>query len=439
MKRKIYNKLLNWKEYGKKPLIVLGARQVGKTYIIDEFCQKEFKNHKKVNLLSDINILNLYNSEQSSIDKYKQLKILLNFDPEEDDSILFIDEAQESESLISDLKFINEQFPKAKIILAGSLLGIQLKRLKKPFPVGKVDFIDLYPFDFEEFLMAKDRNDLIDMIKDCHINNKMMPEMIHELLISIYKEYLIVGGMPENVQSYIDNQQDVSLLNDNILNDINTAYINDMSRYTKSNEESIKIRKIYYSIASQLANNSRKFQYSKIESNARASTHESALNWLIYSGLVNISECVSNPQKPIKGFVQNDVFKVYMSDVALLNKMLNVDYYDIISDNILTYKGVITENYVANQLLSNGIPLNYWRNNNSAEIDFLIENKNGVIPVEVKSSDNKKAKSLNIYIDKYKPEYAIRITSKNYGYNEKTRIKSVPLYSAFMLNDDTNK
>lgn len=435
MKRKIYDKLLNWKNNGSKPLIVLGARQVGKTYIVDEFCQNEYKNYKKINLLNDTNIVELYESKQDSFTKYNQLKILINFNPEDDDSVLFIDEAQESESLISDLKFINENFPNTKIILAGSLLGIKLKRIKKPFPVGKVDFLYLYPLDFEEFLLARERQDLIELIGDCFINNKTMPEQIHNMLMLYYKEYLICGGMPESVQNFIDNKQDISKIDSDILNNINIAYINDMNRYVKNNEESLKIRKIYSSIPSQLLNNSKKFQYSKVEKNAKAVTYKSALNWLINSGLINISNSISKPEKPIKGFLEENVFKTYFNDIGLLNRMINVNYYDILNDNILIYKGVIAENYVATQLISNGIYLSYWRSDNLAEIDFLIEDKNGVIPIEVKAAENKKSKSLNTYIDKHKPNYSIRITSKNFGYNDQTKIKSIPIYATYCLKN----
>lgn len=433
MRRKIYDKLLSWKEKETKPLIILGARQVGKTYIIDEFCRNEFENYKMVNLLVNRDIVDLYKENINSTEKFKQLKLLLNFDLEKDNSILFVDEAQESEEFISDLKFINENYPNIKIIVAGSLLGIKLKRLSKPFPVGKVVIYYMYPLDFEEFLMAIDRIDLINEIKEHYHSNQEMPNLIHNLLLNYYYVFLICGGMPENVKSYIDNKQDISKINSNILESISVAYIDDMKRYVKSNEESIKIGKIYRSIPSQLANNSRKFQYSKVEIGARGVNYESALNWLVNSGLVMLSDSIKNPEKPLKGYVEDGVFKIYLSDVGLLTRMLNLKYNDLINDVIGIYKGVIVENYVAQQFISNNIPLNYWRSTNIAEIDFLIENKDGVIPIEVKSSNNNKSKSLNTYINKFNPPYSIRISTKNFGYNDQNKIKSIPLYATFCV------
>lgn len=433
MRRKIYDDLLKWKEEGTKPLIVLGARQVGKTYIIDEFCKQEYTNYKKVNLLSEPTIIDLYKSNQNSEEKYVQLKTLLQFDPEKEDSILFVDEAQESEEFISDLKFFNENYPNVKIIIAGSLLGIQLKRIRKPFPVGKVELLEMYPMNFEEFLMAIGRDDLIALIKEHFLDFTAMPEQIHNLLLDLYNKYLICGGMPESIQYYLNHNQDISEMDSSILGAIHTAYQNDMSRYVKSYEESMKIGKLYQSIPSQLENLSHKFQYSTIEKGARTINYERVLDWLITSGLVLISKAIKNPIKPIKGYIEEGVFKTYLSDVGLLLRMLNVMPSDILMNKLTIYKGIITENYVAQQFASIRIPLHYWRSTNTAEIDFLLENEDGVIPVEVKAAENKKSKSLKIFMDQYKPTYAYRISSLNFGYNPTTRIKSIPLYAVFCM------
>ena len=434
MKRKIYQDLLNWKEKGKKPLLVLGARQVGKTYIINEFCKREFRNYRRVNLLNEPSIVRLYDSNQSSKNKYMQLKMLLGFDPEQEDSILFVDEAQESESFIVDLKYLNEEVPTAKIVVAGSLLGIKLKQLHKPFPVGKIDLLNLYPMNFEEYLMAIGREDLISLIREHYERNEKMPEVIHEMLLDHYRRYLICGGMPENLQNYLDNGQDITKIDPAILNNINEAYVNDMNRYVRNFEESIRIRNTYNSLPSQLINSSHKFQYAKIEEGARRKQYESVLNWLNTSGLTYITYAVKNPQKPLAGFIDDSLFKVFMSDVGLLNRLINVQASDIMSDSPMMYKGVISENYVAQQFTAGKIPLFYWRNDNIAEIDFLLETAQGVVPVEVKAAENKKAKSLRFYCERYDPAYAIRITSRNFGYDETNRIKSVPLYAVFCLS-----
>ena len=285
--------------------------------------------------------------------------------------------------------------------------------------------------DFEEFLMAINRYDLIELIDDCFKHNKTMPQQIHDLLINYYNEYLIIGGMPESVQNYLDNKEDISNFDSNILNNINYAYINDMNRYIKNNNESIYIRNIYNSIPSQLGNKSHKFQFSKIKEGAKSINYTSALNWLISSELINVSYAINNPSKPIKGFVVNNMFKIYMCDVGLLNMMLDINFREIINDSLGLYKGIIAENYVSQQLISNNIPLYYWRSNNEAEIDFITENKDGVIPIEVKSANNTKSKSLKSYTDKYNPVYSIRISNKNFGIDN--NIKSIPLYAAYKI------
>ena len=206
MKRKIYSKLLEWKNNTRniKPLMVLGVRQAGKTYIIEQFCKNEYQNYKYVNLLENDIIKNLYESDLDSNEKYLRLKAILKFDLDKEDSILFIDEIQESEKLISELKYFCEKHNNVRIVCAGSLLGVKLKRLKSSFPVGKVKLLKLYPMDFEEFLMSMGEDYLIECIKDCYNNNKSMTESIHNKALSLYRTYLITGGMPESIQNMVD-------------------------------------------------------------------------------------------------------------------------------------------------------------------------------------------------------------------------------------------
>ena len=211
MKRKIMNKLLDWKnDANNKPLMVLGARQVGKTYIINEFCKNNFKNYISVNLLDNDNIVMLYERKDINSDqKYNYLKTLLNFDIDQEDTILFIDEIQESEELISELKYFCEKHNNVKIICAGSLLGVKLKRFNSSFPVGKVKMINMYPMDFEEFLLANNRKILLDEIKNAYEKNTSLPDEIHSLCLEFYRFYLITGGMPESVSNFIENDCDI--------------------------------------------------------------------------------------------------------------------------------------------------------------------------------------------------------------------------------------
>ncbi len=432
MKRKIYEDLLKWKNTESKiPLMVVGARQIGKTYIINEFCKKEFKKYIYINLLETPEIVSIFSRDINIMEKFKRMEIFLDTKIDIENTVIFFDEVQESEDIISALKFFCESEEKFKIICAGSLLGVKINRFKKSFPVGKVRILNMASMDFEEFLMANENFMLIDEIYNSY--NKMMPidNVLHNKLIELYKMYLCVGGMPEAVKDIINKKMNILEFNKNIASDIIISYLNDMNKYVVSNAESIKIEAIYKSIPTQLSNPSNKFQYSKLNKNARSRDYIEPLNWLISSSMIYKSNLIKNIQIPLKGFIDEKCFKLYLSDVGLLTSLLGVKYNDIILDNLEIYKGIITENYVATQFVSNKNDLYYWSSSNKAEIDFLLYNDDGIIPVEVKANKNIKSKSLNMYIEKFKPKYSIRISNKNFGFEN--GIKSVPLYATFCI------
>lgn len=435
MKRKIYNQLIEWKNNKiNKPLLILGVRQCGKTYIINEFCKNEYKNYLKINLLERNDVVNLYKENINSEEKYKRLKAMINFDFDKENSILFIDEIQESEELISELKYFCEEHNNVRIICAGSLLGVKLKRLTKSFPVGKVYIKNMYPMDFEEYLIANDENFLIASIKECFVNNKPMLSL-HTKALKYYNSYLLTGGMPESVLNLININGDYIKYDKNIISNIIESYFDDMKKYIQTQTEALRIRALYESLPSQLSNSSHKFQYSKLNTGAKSRDYELPLDWLLSANMVQKVNCVKTIEKPLKGFEDNDTFKLFLSDIGILNNLLNISINDILNDNLKIYKGVITENYVANQLLANEIPLFYWKNKQNVEVDFLIETKDGIIPIEVKSSDNTQSKSLKIYNGLFDPPYAIRMSTKDFGYNSETKIKSVPLYATFLIKD----
>ena len=437
LKRKIYDELLNWKNDSAniKPLMVLGVRQSGKTYILDEFCKKEYENYAYVNLFENDSVIELYNSKLTSDEKFAQLKVLLNFDFEKENSILFIDEIQESEKLISELKYFCEKHNNVRIVCAGSLLGVKLKRAKFSFPVGKVKMINLYPMDFEEFLMAMGEDLLINLIKESYLNNKPISEPLHEKALRLYRIYLITGGMPESVKSMVRANGDYIKYDTSILTDIISSYFKDMDKYVTSESEALKISRVYNSLPSQLSNLSNKFQFSKVDKGARAREYETSLDWLEASNMVLVSNIVKVPEVPLMEFVDNNTFKLYLSDVGILNNILKISMNDILSDNISLYKGIIAENYVANQLTCNKHDLFYWQNNTS-EVNFLLYLKDGIIPVEVKAGDTVRSKSLNVYFEKYKPKYMIRISARNFGFDKERQIKSIPLYAVFCIEKD---
>lgn len=432
MKRKIYNDLLNWKDnYISTPLMIIGARQIGKTYIINEFCKNEFKNYIYINLMDNPQIVELFEQPISTEEKFTKMQWLLNTNIDLETTIIFFDEIQLSEKLISNLKYFCESEKPFKIICAGSLLGVKINRFNSSFPVGKVRMMYMYPMDFEEFLMATSVEEIISEIRKCY--NEMTPisAPLHEKLLGLYRLYLCVGGMPQAVKNIIDVKQNIFEFDKGIITNIIESYLNDMNQYILNNTEKSKIEAIYKSIPSQLGNTSNKFQYTKINSNARSRDYESAMQWLLSSTMIYKCNLLKTIQIPPKAYCDEEYFKLYLSDVGLLTSLLEIQFNDILLDNNFIYKGNIAENYVAQTLVRNGIRLYYWRSNSDAKVDFILYNDDGLIPIEVKASDNITSKSLNSYIKQYKPKYAIRISSKNFGFEN--GIKSIPLYAAFLI------
>lgn len=433
MKRKIYKDLLNWKENSIDiPLMIIGARQIGKTYIIKEFCKNEFENYIYINLLDNPQIVDLFEQSIPTEEKFTKMQWILNKNIDLEKTIIFFDEIQLSEKLISNLKYFCESDKPFKIICAGSLLGVKINRFHSSFPVGKVKMEYMYPMDFEEFLMATSSQGLIDEIYRCYNEVIPMTNALHDKLLNLYRLYLCVGGMPQAVQKIVDVNQNIFDFDKTIVKNIIESYLNDMNQYILNNTEKSRIEAIYKSIPSQLGNVSNKFQYTKINSNARSRDYETALQWLISSTMIYKCNLLKTIQIPPKAYADEEYFKLYISDVGLLTSLLEIQYNDILLDNNFLYKGNIAENYVAEQLVRNGVSLYYWKSNSDAEIDFILYNEDGLIPIEVKASDNITSKSLNSYIKKYNPKYSIRISTKNFGFEN--NIKSIPLYAAFLIN-----
>lgn len=433
MKRKIYNELIKWKKEDiNTPLMVVGARQIGKTYTIDEFCKNEFTNYIYINLLNNKEIIEIFKENINTEEKIKKMELSLGHTIDYENTIIFFDEIQESEELIRALKFFCESKVSYKIICAGSLLGVKINRFHSSFPVGKVRIINMYPMNFEEFLWAMDYEIAIPEIKRCYQENVKMSDSIHEKLLNYYRMFLCVGGMPRMVLSLKETQK-ILEVDKSIASNIYKEYLMDMNKYVTNVTEGIKNETIYNSIPSQLANLSNKFQYGKINNNARKRDYETSLDWLISSKMVLRSNLVKKVEIPLKAYIDDDYFKLYLSDIGLLVSILEIRYNDIMLNKEFMYKGVLAENYVATELIHNYETLYYWQSGNRAEIDFLINAKDGIIPIEVKANTNNNSKSLNLYMEKYKPSFAIRISSKNFGFEN--NIKSVPLYATFCISE----
>ena len=432
MLRNFSKELKEWKNKNETtPLMVIGARQIGKTYIINEFCKENYNDYIYINLMNNKGITEIFDEPINTEEKVKKMELYLGRLIKEE-TIIFFDEIQESENLISALKYFCESEIPYKIICAGSLLGVKLKRFKNSFPVGKVIIKYMYPMTFEEFLKAINYEQAIEVIKDCFDKNKKMSNPIHEKLLNYYRLFLATGGMPIAVDNIIKNNLEILKFDNNLLKSIIEAYLADMEKYTLNYYETIKIEKIYKNIPSQLAKENKKFQFSKIEPYARRRDFETSLDWLIASKLVIPCYFVEKFETPLKGFINEEKFKLYLSDTGILTELLEIPRNKILLNENFQYKGVIAENYVANELQANGISLYYWAKNQVAEIDFLIDTQNGVIPIEVKANENKKSKSLNYFIEENKKELAIRISANNFGFENK--IKSVPLYAVFCIN-----
>jgi predicted AAA+ superfamily ATPase len=289
----------------------------------------------------------------------------------------------------------------------------------------------MYPMDFEEYLMAAGESLLATHIRECLSDNLPMLASLHEKCLGLLRRYLCVGGLPEAVAELLGQDNDVLRFDTSLLANLVESYIADMSKHVKNLQESARVEAVYRSIPSQLGNRSHKFQYAKIRNGAKGREYEPAIHWLTASEMVYQCFCASLPQKPLKGFADPQVFKLFLSDPGLLCSLAGVDLLDVMLDKPFAYKGILTESYVAGQLVSAGIPLIYWRSENTAEVDFLLENSEGVVPLEAKAGTNKKTQSLRIYQTQFRPGLSIRTTARNFGFAN--QIRSIPLYALFAL------
>ena len=432
MYRKIFEYLKNWKEDPyRKPLILQGARQVGKTHSVLTFGKKEYDNVVYFNFETDIRLKETFEENITPDYLIPILSRISNQTIIKEKTLIFFDEIQLCERALTSLKYFYEQAPEYHIIVAGSLLGIAVNREQFSFPVGKVDMKTLYPMDMEEFLMAMGENELISAIKKSFEENIPMPFVLHEAAMEYYRKYLIVGGMPECVSKFkeTENYQLIRHTQDMIL----LSYLNDMSKYNVTNEIK-KTRLVYDNITVQLSKENTRFQYKLIKTGGRASEFENAIEWLTLSGITSKIYGLEDIQKPLENYKNIDSFKIYISDIGLLCAKKEIIPEDILylSKELNDFKGGMTENYVNIHLNINGYTQYYWKaQRGTGEVDFIIMREGKIIPVEVKSADNTRAKSLETYMKKYNPEYAVKISSKNFGFEN--NIKSIPLYAVFCI------
>lgn len=431
MERKIEQEFLKWKNSAnRKPLLIYGARQIGKTYSMLDFGKKYYVNVAYCNFENNKELHSIFEKNLDTKRIISSLSVILGIQIDAGRTLIIFDEIQACESALTSLKYFNENANEYHIMAAGSLLGLAINRGKYSFPVGKVDMLNMYPLSFDEFLVATGNQVLKDMIVNCAETFTPMEEPLHQKALDLYRTYLIVGGYPSAVNEYIlsTDFNHIRATQSNISN----AYIADMAKYSTPNDM-VKSMEIYDTLYSQLSKENTKFQYSVINSKARATTYENALAWLKAAHVVLNCIKVNEGKYPLSIYEDFTTFKIYYSDIGLLTSRMAMSPNGIINDINISdkAKGMMAESFVAEQLTALGYPLHYWTSQNSAEVDFVIQQGEYSIPVEVKSADNVRAKSLKIYMEKYNPPYAIRISTKNFGYEN--GIKSIPLYATFCL------
>ena len=345
-------------------------------------------------------------------------------------TLIVFDEVHLCERALTSLKYFCENAPEYHIIALGSLLGVAVNRAQFSFPVGKVDMKTLYPMDMEEFMLALGEETLVEEIKKSFDTDTPLPMALHETAMQLYRQYLVVGGMPECVMQFAQTKDYILVRHtqDTIL----ASYLNDMSKYNNLNEIK-KTRLAYDNITVQLSKKNTRFQYKLIKKGGRTSEFENAIEWLCLSGIVSQVYKVEQIKKPLENYRDIDAFKIYVSDLGLLCAKKDLAADDILYETpeINDFKGGMAENYVNVQLSINGYRTYYWQSERGAEIDFIIQRSGKLIPIEVKSADNTKAKSLKVYMDVYKPAYAIKLSARNFGFEDDKKI--VPLYAAFCI------
>lgn len=430
MKRLVIDELVKWKEStNHKPLILKGVRQCGKTYILKEFGKEHYENVAYFNFEQDKSLSRVFDNDFDIKRIVYELSIISKSKIEQGKTLIIFDEIQECGNALTSLKYFNENGNGYHVACAGSLLGIALHK-NVSFPVGKVDFITLYPMSFYEFLIAAGEESLYEYL--ITFKGKSVSEAIAPKIINLLKQYYVVGGMPEVVDNWIKNQdiQEVEQIQQQII----SSYELDFAKHADI-KDFPKLTAIWSSIPNQLSKPNSKFIFSQVKKGYRAKDLEDALEWLVDAGLVYKVTKIEKPYIPLSSYADSSFFKIYLSDVGLLRRMANVPA-DVILDSSSIYsefKGAVTENFVLNELTKTlRAPLYYWTSDNSAEIDFVVQSNSCVVPIEVKSETNVKARSLSVYIDKYQPKYAIKTSMKSDVGGD--RIYQLPLYLINQIN-----
>ena len=437
MKRTITEKLNEWKyKEDRKPLILTGVRQCGKTFILKEFGSEAFQYTAYFNFEEMSELAGVF---EYNLDTDRILDELRIFQPQipivPGSTLVIFDEIQACPKAITSLKYFAENMPELHVIAAASLLGVALKKQEVSFPVGKVDQLVMYPMNFSEFAYACGAERYFKGIRNRQMEDAL-PDLYTVPLEKLLKQYFVIGGMPEAVQNWI-NHHNYELIDD-IQKNILAGYRNDFAKHAPA-DIIPRLTAVWDAIPGQLARENNKFFFSRVRNGLRAKDLEDALQWLTDAGLIIKPELVETPYSPVSAMADAVYFKVYLCDVGLMRQMAGL-YYKTLTDGFDSYtpfKGSLTENYIFTELVSSGFPVWFWRSGNTAEIDALTEFHGKVIPFEVKNAENTHAKSYKVYCEKYHPEIGFKISLKNIGINMicSTKTISLPLYLTGRLKE----
>ncbi len=426
IKRNALGELIRWKDApGRKPLIMQGVRQVGKTWLLKHFGNQYFENTAYFNFDQQVELKQFFKTTKNPLRILENLSLVHGKAILPQSTLIIFDEIQECNEALNALKYFYEDAPGFVIACAGSLLGVAMSR-GSSFPVGKVEFIQIYPLTFSEFLSEADAG-LFQYLENI---NKIeeIPDIFFNPLVEKLKMYYLSGGMPEAVVALLENM-DIEHMQ-NILQNILNAYSLDFSKHVE-NKDIPKIKYIWSSVPSQLARENKKFLYRSVKTGARAREYEDALLWLINAGLAYRIYCTVKPALPLSAYDDLTAFKIYLPDVGLLRRLSRLDTIAVVEGNrLLTeFKGALTENFVLSSLISQfeGFP-RYWRSGNKAEVDFLIFHQNNIIPVEVKSDENVRSKSLAFYRKQFNPQLSLRFSLRNL--KQENALINIPLFMA---------
>jgi len=437
MLRKDYEKLLKWKnKTSRKPLLVLGVRQCGKTYLVKEFGSKEFENMAYINFDGNKGLQSIFDYDFDINRILDEIgSVVLNKKIIPGKTLLFLDEIQDCPRAIQSLKYFCENLPELHVIAAGSLLGIALKEQGISFPVGKVQRLEMFPMSFEEFVIADGGEKYLNGMSKLPLGREIS-ELYSVPMQKYLQNYYIVGGMPEAVKIWIQTHDYNQV--EEIQNQILKDYADDFGKHTTP-DTAIKIKLIWDAIPSQIAKDNNKFIFSHVKEGARAKDLEDALEWLVSAGLVYKLNLVQTPQLPLESMKDNTYFKIYMADVGLLRKKSNVNYRTMLNgdESFIQFKGAFSENYIMSELKSLGVSAYFWRTKADAEVDFISDYEGVLFPIEVKSATNTKAKSLQLFCKRFSPKLAFKASLKNVGDNmiEETHIWNIPLYIFFRIKE----